>query len=156
MPTETRLKTETLKSSVCKKEESPKTKLVAVSFFRWLVRSVVNSGFTFLLFLAFHFIYGKAAGNELIEFGGLVFSVSWPEFLDNSTGDEVYVTAKNFLKLSFVLFGCFYVIVYRSAYTGMPLMHREDVTFTFLILTFGMILLTLCAWLAVYREVHSV
>ena len=43
------------------------TKLLII----WAARSFLYSGCTFCVFLVFHFVYGKASSNELVEVGAL-------------------------------------------------------------------------------------
>lgn len=49
------------------------TKLLII----WAARSFLYSGCTFCVFLVFHFVYGKASSNELVEVGALVCGIVW-------------------------------------------------------------------------------
>lgn len=128
------------------------TKLLII----WAARSFLYSGCTFCVFLVFHFVYGKASSNELVEVGALVCGIVWPALLENDSVDKIHSALKQWLVGSFFIFSINYVLVYRSAFIGVPLSSREETTFAFLIVVFGFSSLILSAIVSIYKEVHSV
>lgn len=128
------------------------TKLLII----WAARSFLYSGCTFCVFLIFHFVYGKASSNELVEVGALVCGIVWPALLENDSVDKMHSALKQWLVGSFFIFSVNYVLVYRSAFIGVPLSSKEETTFAFLIVVFGISSLILSAVVSIYKEVHSV
>lgn len=128
------------------------TKLLII----WAARSFLYSGCTFCVFLVFHFVYGKASSNELVEVGALVCGIVWPALLENDSVDKMHSALKQWLVGSFFIFSINYVLVYRSAFIDVPLSSREETTFSFLIVVFGFSSLILSAVVSIYKEVHSV
>lgn len=62
------------------------TKLLII----WAARSFLYSGCTFCVFLVFHFVYGKASSNELVEVGALVCGIVWPTLFENNQVDKIH------------------------------------------------------------------
>ena len=122
----------------------------------WAARSFLYSGCTFCVFLIFYFVYGRASSNELVEVGALVCGMVWPALLENDSVDKMHSALKQWLVGSFFIFSVSYVLVYRSAFIGVPLSSKEETTFAFLIVVFGFLSFILSAAVSIYKEVHSV
>lgn len=43
-----------------------------------------------MCFLVFHFVYGKASSNELVEVGALVCGIVWPTLFENNQVDKIH------------------------------------------------------------------
>lgn len=76
------------------------TKLLII----WAARSFLYSGCTFCVFLVFHFVYGKASSNELVEVGALVCGIVWPTLFENNQVDKIHGFLKGWLLVSFFIF----------------------------------------------------
>ena len=114
------------------------------------------SGCTFCVFLVFHFVYGKASSNELVEVGALVCGIVWPTLFENNQVDKIHGFLKGWLLVSFFIFAINYIVVYRSAFIGVQLSDREETSCAFLLLAFGILSWILCAAVSIYKEVRSV
>lgn len=125
-------------------------------FIIWAARSFLYSGCTFCVFLIFYSVYGRASSNELVEVGALVCGMVWPALLENDSVDKMHSALKQWLVGSFFIFSVSYVLVYRSAFIGVPLSSKEETTFAFLIVVFGFLSFILSAAVSIYKEVHSV
>lgn len=125
-------------------------------FIIWATRSFLYSGCTFCVFLIFYIVYGRASSNELVEVGALVCGMVWPALLENDSVDKMHSALKQWLVGSFFIFSVSYVLVYRSAFIGVPLSSKEETTFAFLIVVFGISSFILSAAVSIYKEVHSV
>lgn len=104
----------------------------------------------------FHFVYGKASSNELVEVGALVCGIVWPTLFENNQVDKIHGFLKGWLLVSFFIFAINYIVVYRSAFIGVPLSDREETSCAFLLLAFGILSWILCAAVSIYKEVRSV
>ena len=144
--TETKEKKAEVQIKTGKKTTAQKAFRIAELFVIWAVRSFLYSGCTFCVFLVFYFIYGKASSNELVEVGALV----------NNQVDKIHGFLKGWLLVSFFIFAINYIVVYRSAFIGVPLSDREETSCAFLLLAFGILSWILCAAVSIYKEVRSV
>ena len=154
--TETKEKKAEVQIKMGKKTTAQKAFRIAELFVISAVRSFLYSGFTFCVFLVFYFIYGKASSNGLVEVGALVCGIVWPTLLENNQVDKIHGFLKGWLLVSFFIFAINYIVVYRSAFIGVPLSDREETSCTFLLLAFGILSWILCAAVSIYKEVRSV
>ena len=92
------------------------TKLLII----WAARSFLYSGCTFCVFLVFHFVYGKASSNELVEVGALVCGIVWPALLENDSVDKMHSALKQWLVGSFFIFSINYVLVLSLIHISEP------------------------------------
>lgn len=154
--TETKEKKAEVQIKTGKKTTAQKAFRIAELFVIWAVRSFLYSGCTFCVFLVFYFIYGKASSNELVEVGALVCGIVWPTLLENNQVDKIHGFLKGWLLVSFFIFAINYIVVYRSAFIGVPLSDREETSCAFLLLAFWILSWILCAAVSIYKEVRSV
>lgn len=70
--------------------------------------------------------------------------------------DKIHGFLKRWLLVSFFIFAINYIVVYRSAFIGVPLSDREETSCAFLLLAFGILSWILCAAVSIYKEVRSV
>ena len=81
---------------------------------------------------------------------------SFQQLFENNQVDKIHGFLKRWLLVSFFIFAINYIVVYRSAFIGVPLSDREETSCAFLLLAFGILSWILCAAVSIYKEVRSV
>lgn len=137
---------------------SKTTKLKAVfdAFFEWIVYSVLGSCIPYVIFLILYQAYGKTTGNELVEFGSLVFSVVSQEIIGITKSKDAFKKLNACLIIGVLIFFACYIIVYYHSFTGLPLSPKAKVSFSFAITGWGWSCLILSAVLHILKEVTTV
>ena len=98
----------------------------------------------------------KTTGNELVEFGSLVFSVVSQEIIGITKSKDAFKKLNACLIIGVLIFFACYIIVYYHSFTGLPLSPKAKVSFSFAITGWGWSCLILSAVLHILKEVTTV